>query len=205
MKGWPTVTVAIPAKNETANIPSVLDELPEGVSEVILVDGGSNDGTKEPALAARPDIRVINQAGSGKGDALRLGFAETRGEVIVTLDADGSADPREIPLLVAALLAGADFVRGSRYCVGGGSADLTPLRSLGNRSLGYAVNVMYRTSYTDLCDGYSAFWRSCLDALDLDCDGFEIEALMNIRAARSRLRVAEVPSYASPACTAGAT
>ena len=78
---------------------------------------------------------------------------------------------------------------------GGRSTDITFARRLGNRALNGAVNVLFGTSYTDLCYGYNAFWVRCLPALDVDCDGFEVETLINIRAARRRLRVVEVPSF----------
>lgn len=195
---WPRVSVVIPTLNEARNVGLVLAELPASIFEVIIVDGRSTDGTVEAALAARPGCRIVEQTGQGKGDALRMGFAAARGDIIVTLDADGSADPSEVPLFVGALLAGADFTKGSRHLVGGGSADLTRLRSLGNRSLGVIVNSLFRTRFTDLCYGYNAFWRDCLPALSLDCSGFEIETLMNIRAVKAGLRVSEVPSFERP-------
>ena len=192
---WPRVSVVIPTMNEARNLPHVLNELPFGIFEVIVVDGHSTDGTIDAARAARPDCLILSQSGRGKGDALLYGFRHAQGDVIVTLDADGSADPAEIPLFVGALVAGADFTKGSRHAVGGGSADLTRLRSLGNRALGKIVNILYGTRYTDLCYGYNAFWRSCLPHLALDCNGFEVETLMNVRVAKARLRVSEVPSF----------
>ena len=101
---------------------------------MILVDGNSKDNTIEAARHAYPDIRVTSQSGRGKGDAFRTGFAAVTGNLVVMLDADGSADPAEIPRFVDALEAGADFAKGSRYMDGGGSADITRLRSLGNPS-----------------------------------------------------------------------
>lgn len=189
------VSVVVPAKNEAANLPHVLGALPDGLHEVILVDGNSDDGTVEVARSLLPSIHVVSQRGRGKGDALAAGFAAATGDVIVALDADGSTDPGEIPRLVAALEAGADYVKGSRYLAGGGSEDLTLVRSLGNRALALAVNVLFGTRYTDLCYGYFGFWRRHTGRLGLDCDGFEVETLLNIRAARARLRVVEVASF----------
>ena len=114
---------------------------------------------------------------------------------VVMLDADGSARPEEIPAFVDALLAGADFAKGSRFAPGGGSADITPLRRAGNAVLGSMVNGLYGTHYTDLCYGYNAFWRRCLPVLALDGDGFEVETMINIRAAKAGLHVTEVPSF----------
>jgi Glycosyl transferase family 2 len=192
---WPTVSVVIPAKNEELSLPHVLRALPAGIEEVILVDGASTDRTVEVAREIRPDIRLVSQTGRGKGDALACGFAACRCEVIVALDADGSTDPSEIPIYVGALLAGADFVKGSRHAVGGGSADFTRFRRWGDHGLSLIVNLLYRTRHTDVTYGYNAFWRSCLPQLAVDCPGFEVETLMTIRATKAGLRVSEVPSY----------
>jgi glycosyltransferase involved in cell wall biosynthesis len=193
----PRVSVVIPALNEARNIPLVFANLPPDVFEVILVDGRSTDGTIEVAQSLRPDVRVVSESRPGKGIALISGFEASRGDIIVALDADGSTDAAEIARFVAALEEGADFVKGSRFLDGGGSADLTPLRRLGNWLLRSSANALHGTRYTDLCYGYNAFWRRCLPQLDLDCDGFEVETVMNIRAARANLRVAEVPSFES--------
>jgi glycosyltransferase involved in cell wall biosynthesis len=192
------VSVVVPARNEARNLPFVLARLPADLFEVILVDGQSDDDTVGVATRCRPDIRVICQGGHGKGNALACGFAAARGDVIVTLDADGSADPAEIPRFVRVLQGGVDFAKGSRFAPGGGSADITALRKGGNFVLVCLVNVLFRTRYTDLCYGFNAFWASCLPMLEVNCDGFEVETLLNLRAARSDLRVAEVPSFERP-------
>ena len=137
---------------------------------------------------------MILQDGRGKGNALACGFAAARGDIIVMLDADGSTDPDEIPSFVGALLEGYDFAKGSRFVEGGHSADITRVRHFGNRALNVAVNVLFRTRYTDLCYGYNAFWRHCLPHMSVTCSGFEVETLINIRVARARLQVAEIPS-----------
>jgi Glycosyl transferase family 2 len=189
------VSVVVPAMNEEHNIGQVLSELPEGLHEVILVDGNSKDRTVEVACEAYPGIRVTSQSGRGKGDAFRTGFAAVTGNLVVMLDADGSADPAEIPRFVAALEAGADFAKGSRYMEGGGSADITRLRSLGNSVLSGTANVMHGTHFTDLCYGYNAFWARCLPFISLDVPGFEVETLINLRMASSGMKITEVPSY----------
>jgi glycosyltransferase involved in cell wall biosynthesis len=190
----PTISVVIPTLNEAANLPHVLTRVPESVDEVIIVDGHSIDDTVGVARAIRPGVRVVLQDGRGKGTALACGFAAATGEIIVMLDADGSTDPEEIPRFVAALLAGADFAKGSRFAPGGSSADITGLRQLGNRALRVLVNVLYGTDYSDLCYGYNAFWRHCLVHMDVSSHGFEVETLINVRVARAGLKVAEVPS-----------
>ncbi len=127
----------------------------------------------------------------------RRGFNACSGDIIVMLDADGSTDPQEIPRFVAALCQGADFVKGSRFAQGGGSNDLTRPRSAGNWALNRVVNALYGTSYTDLCYGFNAFWARCLPYMRVDCDGFEVETLINVRIAKAGLVVHEVPSFES--------
>ena len=189
------VTVVIPAMNEEKNIGPVLEELPEGLHEVILVDGNSSDNTIDAARRAYPKIRVASQRGRGKGDALRTGFAAVTGNLVVMLDADGSADPAEIPRFVAALEAGADFAKGSRFLDGGGSADITGMRKAGNACLSGTANLLHGTRFTDLCYGYNAFWARCLPFISLDVPGFEVETLINLRIAAAGMKITEVPSY----------
>jgi phosphoheptose isomerase len=191
----PSISVIIPTLNEQDNLPHVLPRIPTAVDEVILVDGRSSDRTVEVARELMPDIRIVVQDGMGKGAALRSGFAAARGDIIVMLDADGSTAPEEIPLFVHALLAGADFAKGSRFLHGGGTTDMPFHRRLGNATFVRMVRRIYGGQYTDLCYGYNAFWRRVLPLLDLDGDGFEIETMMNIRALRAGLRIVEVPSF----------
>jgi glycosyltransferase involved in cell wall biosynthesis len=185
----------MPALNEVENLPHVLSRLPDALHQVILVDGGSTDGTPDLARRLLPSVEIVQQSRRGKGNALTCGFTHCSGDIVVTIDADGSNDPAEIPRFVAALQAGALFAKGSRFLPGGGSSDLTMRRRFGNRALGLLVNLLFGTSYTDLCYGYNAAWRHCLPQLGLDCDGFEVETLMNIRLAKTGLPVAEVPSF----------
>jgi Glycosyl transferase family 2 len=189
------VSVVVPAINEERNIGQVLAQLPADLHEVILVDGNSQDNTVEAAQRAYRGIRVLTQSGRGKGDAFRTAFAAVTGNVVVMLDADGSADPAEIPRFVEALEAGADFAKGSRFLEGGGSADITRLRSLGNTFLSGTANLLHGTRFTDLCYGYNAFWARCLPFISLDAPGFEVETLINLRIAGAGMKITEVPSY----------
>ncbi len=195
LTGSPRVSVVIPTLNEAKNLPHVFANLPADVYEVVLVDGNSVDDTVDVARELFPAVRLIGQTGRGKGNALACGFAACRGDVIVMLDADGSANAKEIPAFVKALQSGADFAKGSRFIAGGGSSDITVLRRLGNWFFSTLVNVLFGTRYSDLCYGYNAFWAYCLPAMNVDCDGFEVETLINIRVARAGLRVTEVPSF----------
>jgi glycosyltransferase involved in cell wall biosynthesis len=193
----PRVSLVVPALNEERNLAHVLPRIPAVVDELIVVDGGSRDATMAVARQLRPGARVLRQPGSGKGDALAHGFAAARGELIVMMDADASNDPGEIAAFVAALEAGADYAKGSRFIRGGGSADLTLLRRIGNRVLRGLVNTLYRTRYSDLCYGFNAVRAAGLAQLDVGYEGFEVEALLSCQVARAGLAVTEVPSFES--------
>jgi glycosyltransferase involved in cell wall biosynthesis len=206
---WPRVSVVIPALNEARNLPHVFGALPSDIHEVIVVDGHSVDDTLAVVRQLRPDARVVMQTRTGKGNALACGCAAATGDIIATIDADGSTDAGEIPSFVSALLDGADFAKGSRFLKGGGSDDITRLRRLGNRALTGLVNLLHGTRYTDLCYGFNVFWQKHLPVLELDAtsvppepdrgrlwgDGFEIETLVNIRVAAADLAIVEVPSF----------
>lgn len=194
LPGMPTVSVVIPAKNEARNLGRVFVSIPSWVDEIVLVDGHSTDDTVAVALQLSPKAKVISQSGSGKGDALREGFEASKGDIIVMVDADGSTDGGEVIRFVGALLAGADFAKGSRFSVGGKSEGITLVRRLGNWILCTLVNGLFGTRYTDLCYGCNAFWSRHLPQLALDSEGFEVEAVMNIRAAMAGLRIQEIPS-----------
>jgi glycosyltransferase involved in cell wall biosynthesis len=195
--------------NEARNLPYVFADLPADLHQVILVDGSSTDDTVAVARRLRSDVTVVRQTRKGKGNALACGFAAATGDIIMMFDADGSADGAEIPRFVDALCQGADFAKGSRFIKGGGSSDISRLRRAGNLWLNKIVNVLYGTEYSDLCYGYNAVWRDCLEHLDLDHsewigpeaatmqwgDGFEVETLINVRIAKAGLRVIEVPSF----------
>ena len=200
------VSVVIPAKNEARNLPHVFARMPDGLFEVVLVDGNSTDDTVAVARREWPDIRVVRQARRGKGNALAAGFMACRGDYIVMIDADGSMDPGEIPDFIAALEAGADYAKGSRFITRGGSDDITWTRRAGNWGLNSITNALFRTRFSDLCYGYNAFRRECVEFFALPDhanvesgpqwgDGFEIETLINTRAAKAKLVIDEVPSF----------
>jgi glycosyltransferase involved in cell wall biosynthesis len=189
------ISVVIPTLNEEENLAYVLPGIHQWVDEVLLVDGHSSDGTVNVARQLCPSIRVVMQEGRGKGAALRTGFAAATGDVIIMFDADGSTDPSEIPLFVGALLAGADFAKGSRFLQGGGTEDMPFYRKLGNWGFVQIVRLLFGGKYTDLCYGYNAFWKRVLPLLELDCNGFEVETLMNVRALKAGLQITEVPSF----------
>ncbi|WP_375387383.1 glycosyltransferase family 2 protein [uncultured Amnibacterium sp.] len=201
----PTVSIVVPARNEARNLEVVLPLLP-AVHQVVLVDGHSVDDTIETAKRVMPGIHVVQQTRRGKGNALACGFAAATGDIIVMFDADGSADPDEIPAFVRALTEGADVAKGSRFTRGGGSEDITRFRSLGNLFLNTVTNLLLGSRYTDLCYGYNAFWRRLVPGLHLPDhtfeaadtmiwgDGFEIETVLNCRFFLGGHRIVEVGS-----------
>lgn len=190
-----SVSVIIPALNEAKNLPYVLPHIPSWVNEVLLIPGHSTDDTVSVARRLCPTIRIVEQQGRGKGAALRSGFAAATSDVIVMIDADGSMNPAEIPAFVGALVAGADYAKGSRFIQGGGTCDMEFYRKFGNWGLTQFTKILFGGGYSDLCYGYNAFWRESLSTLNLDADGFEIETMMNVRALRVGLKVAEIPSF----------
>jgi glycosyltransferase involved in cell wall biosynthesis len=193
----PNVTVVIPTLNEAENLRLLLPRIPDWIHEVVIIDGCSTDGTIEVARELRPDANIVLERRRGKGAALRAGFEAATGDIIVMMDADGSMDPDEILLFVAALMSGADFAKGSRFLQGAGTSDMTYFRRMGNLYLTLAVRLLYGSSFSDLCYGYMAFWRKHVPILRSECDGFEIETLINIRALKSRLKIVEVASFES--------
>lgn len=190
-----SVTVVIPSMNEEQNIAWVLRNLPPQVDEVVLVDGRSVDRTVEVARMVRPDINVVLETRPGKGAAVRAGINAAKGDIIAMLDADCSMNPQELSRFIEPVAEGFELVKGSRFLPGGGTTDMTQVRSLGNQFLLGVVNRLYGVSFTELCYGYMAFHRDAVQSLDLRADGFEIEAEIVTKAIRSGYRIAEVPSF----------
>ncbi len=190
-----SVSVVIPTLNEGKNLPHVLARMPDWILEIIVVDGLSADDTVAVATRSHPNVRVVANRMPGKGAAMRAGFREARGDIVVTFDADGSHDPAEIPGFVGALIAGADVAMGSRFALGGGTADMELHRQAGNWALSRLVRVLFGVRYSDLCYGYLAFWRDVLPHLDGPFTGFEVETVLHIRAERAGLAIVEVPSF----------
>jgi glycosyltransferase involved in cell wall biosynthesis len=193
-----TITLVIPAKNEAMNIATVLARVPDIVDEVVLVDANSTDETVALARSLRPDIVVVYDDEPGKGAALRAGFRAATCDYVVIIDADGSMDPQEIVRYVTLLGNGYELVKGSRFMTGGGSTDITLIRTLGNRGFVMLSNLMFRQRFTDLCYGYLAFDRRRMHDLQLDSVGFEIEAEIIAKSAMNGLRITEVPTFETP-------
>lgn len=192
-KQAPRISVVICTLNEELCLPYVLPRIPDYVHEVILVDGHSTDRTVEVAKNLKPGIKVLFQPGRGKGDALRFGFRHATGDIIVTLDADGTTDPGEMNKLIEPLLSGYDFVKGSRF------RWMLPKgmprhRVFGNLLLAMVTSILFLRPITDICSGYTALWRKALPALRFIESGraSDVESVLILRAIKAGLRLKEV-------------
>lgn len=187
----PRVSIVIPALDAATNVHFVLRQLPDA-DEVILVDGGSADGTPDAARQARPDVRVLSVPGASRAAALAAGFEAASGDVILTLPIDGSANPDEVPAFVAALVAGADVAKGSRY-VGSAAAQLP-----GERALAWLGRRVNGTGLSDLAHGFYGFWADQRALLALPTDGrswsLQVDVTVACQLARAGARIVQVPS-----------
>ncbi len=190
-----TVSVVIPTLNEAGNIPYVLNTIPAWVQEVVVVDGRSTDDTERIARLLHPGVKVIHELTPGKGAALKAGLYAAKGDYLIVMDADGSMDGMRLAAFRDAMDKGAQFVKGSRFADGGGSADITRVRAWGDAGIRLLLRIFFGAVYSDATYGYFGVRADCRDHLDIDTNGFESEILIVIRAFRSGLRIAEVPCF----------
>jgi dolichol-phosphate hexosyltransferase len=175
----------------------IVDAVKPHGDEVLVVDGHSTDRTRE--IAAEHGARVIQDHGKGKGEALRLALAEATGDIVVFIDADGSHEPRDIPALVAPIVAGqSDLVIGSRGR--GGSDELHGtfeqlLRYLGSQIFMLLINYRWNVRLTDSQNGFRAIRREVGLKLGLRANLTTIEQEMLMRALKKGYRVSEIASH----------
>jgi len=189
------ISLIIPTKNESKNLPYVIPKIPDIVDEIILVDGNSSDDTIKNALKLNSKIKVVKQKSHGKGQAIIEGFRESKGEILIMIDADGSMDPKEIPTFIKKIESGYDLVKGSRFLKGGYTEDMTIFRKLGNFFFVSLVNLLFKEKYTDLCYGFMCMSRKLYESIDLNSDGFSIETEIILKASLKKFKITEVPSY----------
>lgn len=198
------VSVVIPCYNEIATVETLLRAVRrvDLAFEVIVVDDGSTDGTRELLSELDEegviDTLVFHEHNRGKGAALRTGFARATGDVVVVQDADLEYDPQEIPLLLQPILEGkADAVYGSRFLGGLPHRVLLFWHSVGNRVLTLLSNMFTDLNLTDMETCYKMVRRELLQSLPLTSERFGIEPELTARLAQSGARIYELPiSYA---------
>ena len=192
-----SVTVIIPTLNEAGNIPYVLNSIPTWVREVVIVDGRSSDDTERIARLLHPGVKVVHELTPGKGAALKAGLSAASGDYLIVMDADGSMDGMRLADFRQVMDEGAQFVKGSRFAPGGGSADITRIRALGDAGIRMLLRLFFGARLSDATYGFFAVRADCRHHLAIDSYGFESEILIVIRAFRSGLRIAEVPCFES--------
>lgn len=194
------ISIVIPVFNERTTLPAVLERV-ASVSidkEILIVDDGSTDGTREYLrdLANQPQdgIRIFfHERNRGKGAALRTGFREVEGDIVIIQDADLEYDPEDYPALLKPILDGrADVVYGSRF-LGGPHRVLFFWHYVGNKILTLISNMLTNLNLSDMETCYKVFRSEVVRNLTFTSDGFAIEAEMTVKIARAGYRVYETP------------
>jgi glycosyltransferase involved in cell wall biosynthesis len=193
----PLVSIVIPAFNEQENIDDILNKTYKAVEsnafpyEIIVVDDGSTDRTRE--LAYQHKVTVLtNGANKGKGVALRRGFGHAQGEIVVTMDADGSHNPEDIPKLLEQVLNGATLVLGTRFGSEEGKQSTKKLNLLGNGFINLSIMLLTGKRITDSQSGFRAMRRSFVRELTLTSDGYEVETEVLVKALKNGNIVKEI-------------
>jgi glycosyltransferase involved in cell wall biosynthesis len=192
------LSVVVPVYNEARTVEQLLHKVREVPLqlEVIVVDDGSTDGTRDilPRLEGTLiDTLVLHEKNRGKGAALRTGFQHATGDVVVVQDADMEYNPREFPILLQPILAGkADAVYGSRF-LGGPHRVLFFWHSVGNRVLTLLSNMFTDVNLTDMETCYKMVRRELLHTLPLSANRFGIEPELTARLAQARAKIYELP------------
>lgn len=193
------ISIIVPAYNEEETIEEVIGKVKDLKfhdleKEIIVVDDGSTDETNHllKSLEKEEIIKLISYGvNKGKGFAIRRGFEEARGRILVTQDSDLEYDPVHLPHLIEVLMAGEDVVYGSRFL--GDVRDMSLTFYLGNRLLSIFTSLLYGQRIHDMETGYKIISKEVSDRLDLESDGFEIEPELTTKILRCGYRIKEVP------------
>ncbi len=194
------LSIVIPVRNERETVLALIARVRAvdcGMpKELIIVDGASTDGTREAlqALGDADDLQlVLEDRARGKGRAVRTGFDRARGDIVMVQDADLELDPSEIPLLLAPIVRGeTSVVFGSRF-KGRGRGGTPLVGYAGNLGLTWAVNALYLARLTDILTCYKVMRTEVARALELRCNGFDLDAEITCRLLRAGERIVEVP------------
>jgi glycosyltransferase involved in cell wall biosynthesis len=200
-----TVSIVVPVRNERDTVMTLLERL-RGVDcgmpkEIIVVDGASTDGTREAlsTLEREPEVvLVFEDVARGKGRAVRTGFEQASGDIVMIQDADLELDPIQIPALLAPIVAGeTEVVFGSRF-KGTGRGPAPMVSYLGNKSLTWTSNILYLRHLTDILTCYKVMRVEVLRDLTLHCDGFDVDAEITGALLRRKHGILEVPVKFEP-------
>ena len=188
------ISVVIPCHNEEEGVRATIEQMPPIVDEVLVVDNASTDGTA--AVAKELGARVVYEGRKGYGRAYKTGFAEARGDIIVTMDGDGTYPPNSIPLLLHVLLEEKiDFMTARRWRSKNDKSK-SPLRLLGNAILSSATMVLFRRFLIDSQSGMWIFRRDILQRIRPESDGMALSQELKILAfTHPEIRCLEMPIY----------
>jgi glycosyltransferase involved in cell wall biosynthesis len=189
-----TTTLLLPTLDEIEAVRVIVPQLrKEWVDEILVIDGGSTDGTVDYLRAA--GLTVHMQTVRGYGEGLLEGIQLAKGDVIIEFNPDGNCIPADIPRIIAKLNEGYDLVIGSRYRDGARSDDDDFVTALGNWMFTRIVNLLFGTRYTDALVGFRAYRRELALRLKLDATGLSWPCQTSTRFARAGLRVTEIPAH----------
>ncbi len=193
------MSIVIPVFNEERTIGDVITRTKSIMEqsklpyEVLVIDDGSLDRSAEISQAS--EAQVLREDHQGKGYALRLGFKQAKGKVIVTLDSDGSHNPEEIPLVLRDIIENkVDFVIGSRFLNTGVNIPKIPkVNRVGNRMFNNLIRLFTGVKISDSQSGFRAIRSSVIKKMKLNSRGYEVESEMLVKALKMGARVAEIP------------
>lgn len=187
-------TLVVPVLNEIEAVQIIMPQIdPAWVDEILVIDGGSTDGTIE--WLRQQGYTVHSQNGRGFGTGMLLGMNLASGDIIVEFTPDGNALPEIIPALVAAIESGFDLVIASRYLGNAKSEDDDVVTRFGNWMFTAIGNVLFGSRYTDILVGFRAFRKSAALSLGLDAKGLSWPCQSSIRFAVAEFRVTEIPGH----------